>query len=71
MDTFVEIELEKAELQDLMQEIISVGKAKGTHPIKFLVALASSFKLIADHEGIEFKDIIAIIDDSNLDQSLH
>lgn len=67
--TTVTIDISSDEQKDIIRNLIKFGHSKKIDPIKLVLAMIQTCKIITDQEGIELNDILTLLghdDDPNL-----
>lgn len=68
---YIEIEIVESEQKEYIKKIIDLGSVEKCHPIKFAMALAKSFQIICEVNGIELEQILVHLKDFESDSNLH
>jgi hypothetical protein len=65
----ITVELDSDEQKEIIRQLIKFGQVKKINPMKLVLAMIQTCKIITDREGIELNDMLALLghdDDPNL-----
>lgn len=59
----IQIELDSEEQKKLIHDVMNLGQQLNVHPVKFFFAVVQAAQIIAESEGFELDDMLALIDE--------